>query len=125
MLLRLTICAAIGCGMAMMLSPGSDVLLAPVRLVQGANSGMELQNIAAMIIRHYYADGGQLVPESEFQDFVKSNFSALTEKPVNIDSWGTPYGYRIVDGGFEVRSYGPDRTENTPDDIVYQWRPKT
>ena len=45
------------------------------------------------------------------------------------DSWHKPFEYRVVDaakGDFRLRSYGPDKTPDTSDDIVWpkgaSWR---
>ena len=37
---------------------------------------------------------------------------------VTIDAWGTQFRYAPQPGDFELRSAGPDRRFDTPDDIV-------
>ena len=38
--------------------------------------------------------------------------------PMGVDPWGKPFHYSIDGPSFKIRSNGPDRTENTDDDIV-------
>ena len=39
-------------------------------------------------------------------------------EPIVEDPWGTPYRYTTDGASFRIRSNGPDRQENTDDDIV-------
>jgi hypothetical protein len=42
----------------------------------------------------------------------------LGDDSVPLDSWGLPVYYRYQLGGFEIRSFGPDRRPGTADDLV-------
>lgn len=55
----------------------------------------------------------------EPSDFPKEKDWRQSMRPMaNPDPWGTPYQFTISESGFLIRSNGPDRIENTDDDLT-------
>lgn len=83
---------------------------------------MELQGISKVIYLEYIAED-RLPPPETIAGLIKANMSAPGDRDVTLDMWDTPYAYRplmqgTVEVGYEVISFGPDRTFGTEDDII-------
>lgn len=51
------------------------------------------------------------------------DLAACVSKANRIDPWGNPMRFTLVtEGGFEIRSAGPDKFIETSDDYVYRFR---
>lgn len=93
-----------------------QVLLSPIRVVQGVASTVELHNIQKALRARQILDGRRLEPK-EFPRFIEASFDSKFKDPT-LDFWGNPYQYRLLTVGYEVRSCGPDGLARSVDDLV-------
>lgn len=56
----------------------------------------------------------------EFSNFIRAHVSAAanTTRDPSVDMWGTPYALVSSADGARVLSLGPDKQQNTADDVV-------
>ena len=51
-------------------------------------------------------------------DDTQTEWTPYLKRSIVKDPWGTPYDYTTDGPSFRIRSYGPDRQENTDDDFT-------
>lgn len=90
--------------------------------IKAAKSQISLLDQAVMT---YQIDMGQLPETLEDLRVQPGNlpnpekWHVFIEKDIPVDPWRNPYQYSILDNGdrFEIKSFGPDRTDGGSDDI--------
>jgi type II secretion system (T2SS) protein G len=77
----------------------------------------ELETIATALEAFKHERGGYVESKSEAQliDFLSPRYLA---RVIRVDAWQQPYGYEGTRNSYVLRSAGPDRQPNTPDDIT-------
>jgi hypothetical protein len=93
---------------------------APLQMAQGVVSVVELHNLQQLVLMQRHLDD-QFPDEATFKRIVGTNLDSMTKNPA-IDMWGSPYRYRLIENGFELRSAGPDCRCDTSDDLVLRWK---
>ena len=88
----------------------------PLKLAHGVATSVEIRQIEAAL-EGYKTLNGHYPPD--FNAFLERNFTSRL-KEVTIDSWGNTYEFRTLGGGYEIRSWGPDRQPETTDDFLLQ-----
>lgn len=117
--------AVIGAGMLAALfascdghPPPSDTDSELFRSPQQLTSAREL-NLAKRIADFYRANTRLPVGVSELPPLPAGENLDPPDNPLN-DGWGRPILLSAVGDGFELRSYGQDGVQGTPDDVVYR-----
>lgn len=97
-------------------------LTAPVQVVRGVATSVEMQQLQRAIFMNKVGSG-EYLPDERFPDFVRENFRSGLKDPL-VDSWSRPYLYRRYQNGFILRSLGPDGIFDSDDDLVLRWEEK-
>ena len=95
-------------------SEGIETPLSPV-------AGRDLTRLDGAIQRFAESRAGRLPTSLRELTTEKSPDGIPYLRTVPTDPWGRPYGYAVLSvrqGSYDLRSYGPDRTAGTPDDVV-------
>lgn len=71
-----------------------------------------------LAVRNYEMDLGAFPPSLDL--LTQSLGSGPYWSGPLTDPWGAPVKYRRLEGGYKLRSLGPDGTLNTEDDLVVQ-----
>jgi len=70
-------------------------------------------------INHYKEIRGEIPLVDDFRELIDVLNPMYMKPVIRIDGWWSSFSYRIEGNNqFELRSAGPDRQFNTPDDIV-------
>jgi hypothetical protein len=78
-----------------------------------------LQKVASSLDSYHEAKGGYVVAE-EFVKLLDELAPRYLGPIVQFDYWGTPLRYRGGASSYRLASSGPDRTPDTPDDVVVE-----
>jgi len=84
-------------------------------------AGRDLTRLDGAIQRFAQSRAGRLPTSLRELTTEKSPDGIPYLRTVPTDPWGRPYGYAVLSvrqGSYDLRSYGPDRTAGTPDDVV-------
>ena len=86
--------------------------LSPFRVAGGMATSVELVQIEKAL--EGYRNLNREYP-ADFERFLEDSFASRLKR-VTVDSWGTPYRFEREEGGYVIRSAGPDRAFDTRDD---------
>jgi hypothetical protein len=78
----------------------------------------DLETLAKALERFRRDRGGYVVSDKHTVviDYLSPRYLAQV---IRVDPWHQPYAYQGESDHFTLRSAGPDRKENTPDDIIF------
>lgn len=96
-----------------------DMVMAPITMVEGAATSVELHNIQKLVII-FRTERDRFPTGPEFDAIVRDKLRSKIKNP-SLDMWRHPYLYRCTDRSFEVRSAGPDGRAFSDDDLVITW----
>jgi Type II secretion system (T2SS), protein G len=77
----------------------------------------------AQALEKFHKDNGFYVSSDKHPVLVDFLSPRYLGRIIRLDPWGKPYQYQGERDHFQLRSYGPDGKENTPDDIVVKIPP--
>ncbi len=78
-------------------------------------TAQELKQIAIDFEIYLGGRGFEPIGRGEFDVWLDDRYPQARSR---VDSWDTRYTVEVTRSGFTVRSAGPDRTPDTPDDIL-------
>lgn len=92
-------------------------VLSAVDAEKTARTRLDMQAIVTALEEFRVKRGFYVETDSEaiLIDFLSPDYLS---RVIRLDPWRRPYGYEGTRDHFTLRSAGPDRKENTPDDIV-------
>jgi hypothetical protein len=94
-----------------------DPLVASINEVKQKKARTELKSIAKALERFRSEHGFYVISDKQAVVIDHLNPRYLS-RVIRLDPWHQPYKYQGERDHFTLRSIGPDRKENTPDDIV-------
>jgi hypothetical protein len=94
-----------------------EALVASINEVKQKKARTELESIAKALERFRSEHGFYVISDQQAVVIDHLNPRYLS-RVIRLDPWHQPYKYQGEHDHFTLRSIGPDRKENTPDDIV-------
>ena len=74
----------------------------------------EMEKVMQDLLLHERDNFGRLPDRRDFDDWMDRKYTG----GASLDSWGTHYEYSFTRDSIFLRSFGPDRTRASEDDIV-------